>query len=93
MNYFSSPSLLHPLLPGLLPEQPVQLLPSLPPTEQNEGSSCPQQILLLQLLIPTQICQAVTEKLQARSSYHLLVRTSDSCKLGSWQECKLAARS
>ena len=83
MNSFPSPSLLHPLLHGLLPEQPVQLLPSLPPTEQNEGSSCPEQILLLQLLLPTQTCQAVTEQLQARSSCHLLGRTSDSCKLGS----------
>ena len=34
-------------------------------------------------MIPTQICQAVTEKLKARSSCHLLGRKSDSCKLGS----------
>ena len=63
--------LLHHLLPGLLPEQPAQLLPSLPPTNQNEGSSCPDQVFFPQLLIPTQTCQAVTEQLQARANCHL----------------------
>ena len=84
MNSFPSPSLLHPPLHGLLPEQPVQLLPSPPPTKQNEGSSFPEQVfLLLQLLIPTQTYQADIEQLQTRSSCHLLGWTIDSCKLGS----------